>query len=68
MEFSKQTLKSLNSDKIVLNRDKLREILKAEKIFLSLGLTREYKGEFYEMVIGFHTIPDYNVKIDYNNL
>jgi len=46
----------------------LCERLKAEEVFLSLGLSREYQGQVWLLVIGVHPVPDYHVEIDYMNL
>jgi hypothetical protein len=39
-----------------------------EEIYLAIGLTRSYRGEFWPMIVGVHTWPDYEAKIDYDNL
>lgn len=51
-----------------LDGDSLRRALKVERMFLSVGLTRKYQGQYWPMVIGVHLIPDFPVKIDYQNL
>jgi hypothetical protein len=35
---------------------------------LVLGLSRSYQGEYWLLVLGVHTVPDYEVKIAYDNL
>ncbi|MGQ9627476.1 MAG: hypothetical protein ACUVV0_11300 [Anaerolineae bacterium] len=47
---------------------RLKERLNVKEIYLAVGLTRPYKGEYWPMVIGVHTVPDYEAPIDYNNL
>jgi hypothetical protein len=37
-------------------------------IYLAAGLTRAYKGAFWPMIIGVHTLPDYEATVDYDNL
>jgi len=68
--FCKEISKGKNNKKIVLNSHELKRTLEIESIFLALGLGRWYeeKKDYYDMVIGFHTIPDYQTEIDYNNL
>lgn len=38
------------------------------EIYLALGLTRPYEGRCWPIVIGVHTVPDYEVVVDYDNL
>jgi hypothetical protein len=42
--------------------------LKAETIFLSIGLSRSYNGRSWPLVIGVHLVPDYTIDIDYDRL
>jgi hypothetical protein len=39
-----------------------------QEVYLALGLSRSYRGECWPMVIGVHTVPDYEVAVDYDNL
>jgi hypothetical protein len=39
-----------------------------QQIFLAVGLTRSYEGRFWPIVVGVHTVPDYQVAVDYDNL
>jgi hypothetical protein len=39
-----------------------------EEIYLSVGLTRTYKGSCWPIVVGIHTVPDYEATVDYDNL
>jgi hypothetical protein len=39
-----------------------------QEIYLALGLTRSYKGDCWLIVIGVHTLPDYEAVVDYDNL
>jgi hypothetical protein len=39
-----------------------------EEIYLALGLTRSYKGDCWVIVVGVHTLPDYDAVVDYDNL
>jgi hypothetical protein len=38
------------------------------EIYLAVGLTRSFKGGFWSIVVGVHTIPDYQATVDYDNL
>jgi hypothetical protein len=38
------------------------------EIYLAVGLTRSYQGSFWPLVIGVHTLPDYEAVLDYDNL
>jgi len=42
--------------------------LHADTIHLSIGLSRQFEEKIWQLVIGVHPIPDYAVKIDYNQL
>ena len=46
----------------------LRDRLGVEDFYLTLGLSRSYQGEYWLLVLGVHTVPDYEVEIDYDNL
>ncbi|MFN2167910.1 MAG: dual OB domain-containing protein [Anaerolineae bacterium] len=39
-----------------------------EEVYLTVGLTRSFRGGFWTLVIGVHTLPEYEVAIDYDNL
>jgi hypothetical protein len=51
-----------------LDDEALRERLRAEDIYLALGLSRGYQGKLWLLVIGVHVVPDYQAEIDYDNL
>jgi hypothetical protein len=36
--------------------------------YLALGLSRRYRGKHWLLVIGVHTIPELDVRIDYGRL
>jgi hypothetical protein len=50
------------------DEDELRDRLGVEEFYLALGLSRSYQGEYWLLVLGVHTVPDYEVEIDYDNL
>lgn len=39
-----------------------------EEIYLAVGLTRCFEGQCWPIVVGVHTVPDYEAMIDYENL
>jgi hypothetical protein len=38
-----------------------------QEVYLAVGLTRSYKGDFWPIVVGVHTLPDYEATVDYAN-
>jgi hypothetical protein len=38
------------------------------EIYVTIGLTRSYRGNFWPIVVGVHTLPEYEVTLDYSNL
>jgi hypothetical protein len=51
-----------------LGARELRTSLNIEQIWLALGLTRTYNGRAWPLVVGVHTLPDYEADIDYRSL
>ncbi len=49
-----------NGGSLALDHDALRERLGAEAIYLAVGLSRNWEGEYWPLVIGVHTVPDYD--------
>jgi len=39
-----------------------------QEIYLAVGLTRSHEGSYWPIIIGVHTVPDYQAVVDYNNL
>jgi hypothetical protein len=39
-----------------------------QEIYLAVGLTRSFEGSFWPIVVGVHTLPDYQATVDYDNL
>jgi hypothetical protein len=39
-----------------------------EEVYLAVGLTRSYEGAYWVIVVGVHTVPDYEAVVDYDNL
>lgn len=48
-------------------KDLLRR-LEAEKLYVALGLSRTHEGQYWPLVVGVHTIPDYEAQVDYRLL
>jgi hypothetical protein len=38
-----------------------------QEIYLAVGLTRSYRGGHWVIVVGVHTLPDYEATVDYDN-
>jgi len=39
-----------------------------QEIYLAVGLTRSHEGSYWPIIIGIHTVPDYQAVVDYDNL
>lgn len=50
------------------DRGDLESRLGVEHVYLAVGLTRNFQGACWPLVIGVHTVPDYHAEIDYDNL
>lgn len=44
---------------LTLDDSALRERLNAEAIYLVVGLSRSWQGEYWPLVVGVHVVPDY---------
>ena len=53
---------------LMFDQSELAGQLGATAIYLALGLSRGYEGQYWLMVVGVHVVPDYTVEIDYQNL
>ncbi|HET20053.1 MAG TPA: hypothetical protein ENO16_05530 [Chromatiales bacterium] len=53
---------------IDLDRGDLEARLGVEHLYLAVGLTRNFRGACWPIVVGVHTVPDYQAEIDYDNL
>jgi hypothetical protein len=38
------------------------------EIYLAVGLSRPFQGNCWPMIVGVHTLPDYQATVDYDNL
>jgi hypothetical protein len=50
--------------KIELDGADLMEQLDAEAICITLGLSRQYRGDYWPLVVGVHAVPDYQEPAD----
>jgi hypothetical protein len=46
----------------------LRRRLGFERLFLAVGLSRSYQGQFWPIIVGVHTLPDYEATVDERRL
>jgi hypothetical protein len=46
----------------------LESKLGVREVYLAVGLTRSFQGAFWPIVIGVHTVPDYEAIVDYDDL
>ena len=44
-----------------LDHDALFERLSADALYLAVGLSRNWQGEYWPLVVGVHVVPDYEV-------
>lgn len=56
------------SGHMTLERAALLERLQAEAIYLTLGLSRSYQGQYWPLVVGVHVVPDYAAPVNAEHL
>lgn len=66
--FAKHLLKERNTEHLSLHGNELKKLLKFDQAFIAIGLTEKFREDYWPMIIGFHTIPDYKQEIDYDDL
>ena len=49
---------------LMLEHAELFERLRADALYLTLGLSRAYQGQYWPLVVGVHVVPDYDAAID----
>jgi hypothetical protein len=47
--------------RLALDHGTLFERLEADAIYLAIGLSRNWQGQYWPLVIGVHVVPDYEV-------
>jgi len=57
-----------NGGQLTLEHSALVERLGADTLYLALGLSRNYQGQYWPLVVGVHVVPDYDAAIDLNRL
>lgn len=55
-------------DALTLDQETLLQRLSAEAIYLTVGLSRQYQGEYWPLIVGVHVVPDYEMEVDLANL
>jgi DNA-binding transcriptional ArsR family regulator len=53
---------------LTLDRRQLAERIDGDPAYLALGLSRNFQGETWPIVVGVHCLPDYAVTVDLANL
>lgn len=49
---------------LAMDHEALLERLGAETLYLAVGLSRNWQGEYWPLVVGVHTVPDYEAEMD----
>ena len=57
-----------NGGQLTLDHSALVERLRADALYLTLGLSRNYQGQYWPLVVGVHVVPDYEAVIDVEHL
>jgi hypothetical protein len=50
--------------RLTLDHDALCERLDAEALYLAVGLSRNWQGEYWPLIVGVHVVPDYEVEVN----
>jgi hypothetical protein len=53
---------------LALDHEMLVEQLEADGIYLAVGLSRNWQGDYWPLVVGVHVVPDYEAVIDGSDL
>ena len=53
---------------LTFDHSALVERLRADALYLTLGLSRNYQGQYWPLVVGVHVVPDYEAVIDVEHL
>ncbi|MHB0877365.1 MAG: dual OB domain-containing protein [Anaerolineae bacterium] len=51
-----------------LDQGELMARLDARSLYLTVGLSRLYQGEYWPLVVGVHAVPDFGVEVNPDNL
>jgi hypothetical protein len=55
-------------NRLTLDYGALCERLRAEALYLTLGLSRNWQATYWLLVVGVHVVPDYEAVVDLDNL
>jgi hypothetical protein len=50
--------------RLALDHEALVERLEADAIYLTVGLSRNWQGDYWPLVVGVHVVPDYEAMVD----
>lgn len=50
------------SSRLTMKHEELWERLNAQALYLTVGLSRSWQGEYWPLVVGVHVVPDYEVR------
>jgi len=54
--------------RLALKHAELLERLNAQDLYLTVGLSRSWQGQYWPLVVGVHAVPDYEAAIDLERL
>lgn len=66
--LGREWLAQAETGRLTLEHDELHGRLDTDALYLTVGLSRSYKGEIWPLVVGVHPEPDYTAVIDYDHL
>jgi hypothetical protein len=61
-----RSLLSRGENPLKLSAANLRGTVGVEKVYLALGLSRLHEGRRWPLVVGVHTLPDYEAEVDHS--
>ena len=66
--LGRQWLATHPASVLCLEHDALLKRLSATALYLTLGISRQWQGEYWPLVHAVHIVPDYEAHIDLENL
>jgi len=66
--LGRQWHRESSEEHLAFDHKQLCQRLSAETIYLSIGLSRIYKGKIWPLIIGVHPVPDYEIEVNYCGL
>lgn len=64
--LGRQWLAESDTNQLTLDHAALHQRLRADIIYLSIGLSRTFEGKTWPLIIGVHPVPDYTTTINYD--